>query len=164
MLCISDATFLGTYFGHSWFDAVILRPIDSADPHAPWDSGPDARFKNLEQYLDGQLIAPTTEKMFSRISQCGWEFVPTSPGEHDYTWRVQTNRVAHRDFERHTVEWYPGRTVDADVVSATGCGDGAGFVDALHPGDVVALVMCAKYPGWSNTVQECSVEMVYEVR
>ena len=61
-------------------------------------------------------------------------------------------------------KWRRGQPLDAEFASVLGCGDGAGFVDALRPGDVVGLWMRAMYPGWTNTIKEAAVEIVYDVR
>ena len=143
---------VGTFDGaHSWYETSILRP-----------SGPFAAPEDLRDFLVNHALCRTPDDIDESLKQLSWQLVPNPSGGH--TWRVQSNRVARREFTQYTIEWLPGCALDAEMVNANGHGDGAGFVDALRPGDVVVLWARAMYPGWKNTVKAASVDIVYDVR
>lgn len=102
-----------------------------------------------------------TSDVQDRLREMNWSLVPNGG---DFVWHIQSNRVRAREFERHTIEWEAGEVADTEDAIARGCGDGAGFLDALRPGDRVGLWVRAMYPGWENHVMEAGVWLMYDVR
>ena len=143
----------------SWYEACIFRPTDELEEFARRDS--DA----LLAFVRAHCPCRTTEDSGSLLArtQSGGDLIPNPAG--GVGWPVQYNRVARPEFERYTVEWLPEPAPDEEFARTQfGCGSGAGFIDVLRPGDVVGLWMRAMYRGWSNTVKEGAVEIVYDVR
>ncbi|TFK92240.1 hypothetical protein K466DRAFT_595388 [Polyporus arcularius HHB13444] len=140
-------TFIGAY---SWYEACIFRPRTDGDALA-------AEAEDLE-YLDTHNLYRTPDDVQGKTH---WDLVPNGDS---LVWRVQGNRVAKGDFERYVVEWKAGEEIDAADAEEHGRGTGAGFLDALKPGDRVGLWMRALYPGWSNTIRGARVELMYDVR
>ena len=85
-----------------------------------------------------------------------------------HMWRMQSNRIARREFASYEVVWTAKQSVTRDEemrrVEACGAWSGEGFVAALRPGDRAGLWLRAMYPGWENHVKWASVEIVYEAR
>lgn len=142
---------LGTFHGaYSWYEACIFRPRPDGDGLA--DGAEDLEF------LETHNLYRTPDDVQGKTH---WDLVPNGDS---LIWRVQNNRVARRDFERHVVEWRAGQEIDAAEAEEHGHGTGAGFLDALKPGDRVGLWMRALYPGWGNTIRGARVELMYDVR
>ncbi|KAI0807681.1 hypothetical protein C8Q74DRAFT_1313396 [Fomes fomentarius] len=132
--------FLGTFReAYSWYEATIFRPLPHPSTTRTW----------------------TTSDVQARLREMNWSLVPNGG---DFVWHIQSNRVRSREFERHIIEWKAGEVADTEDASVRGCGDGAGFLDALQPGDRVGLWMRAMYPGWENHVMEAGVRLMYDVR
>lgn len=93
------------------------------------------------------------------LASLGYTFVEAG-GDSGPAWFVQRNRVARAGFARYHIEW---SIDDALAVLPPGSGPGAGFLEALRPGDVVALWMRAMYPGWGNFLRAASVKVLYDV-
>lgn len=91
------------------------------------------------------------------LAALGYTFVEAG-GDSGPAWFVQRNRVARAEFARYHVEW----STDGAVLPP-GSGAGAGFLEALRPGDVVALWMRAMYPGWANFLRAATVKILYDV-
>ncbi|OJT04332.1 hypothetical protein TRAPUB_4966 [Trametes pubescens] len=143
----------GTFDGaFSWYEATIIRPTSTADAASDHPGHALAScWGTLNQpYCDTETARPL-------LAALGYTFVEAG-GDSGPAWFVQRNRVAREDFARHHVEW----SID-DAVLPPGSGAGAGFLEALRPGDVVALWMRAMYPGWGNYLRAASLKVLYDV-
>ncbi|KAI0672743.1 hypothetical protein C8Q78DRAFT_677041 [Trametes maxima] len=137
----------GTFRGaFSWYEASIVRPT------APVGS--------LEDAFIGRLCEPGDVQ--GPLEEAGYTLV-VRPGSDSFAWTVQRNRVAKGAFTKYQVEWAATETLDAGDARLNGYGTGDGFIEALRPGDMVALWMRALYPGWANHLREASVEVVLDV-
>ena len=95
------------------------------------------------------------------LKSAGWKMVPHGD---DFTWRLQNNRIAQREYERHDFEWsIDQHSVDADAKSHGSC-DGDGFVEALQPGDRIGIWMRARLAGWQCYTRTVAVKVMYEFR
>ncbi|KAL0959992.1 hypothetical protein HGRIS_011647 [Hohenbuehelia grisea] len=77
-------------------------------------------------------------------------------------WLLQRNVHASGDLKKHVVTWRrssdePSAINEQEVLEEYGCGLGKGFVDVLRPGDQVAIIYRARYPGWANTVYSAEI-------
>ncbi|KAJ6481430.1 hypothetical protein C8R47DRAFT_1218213 [Mycena vitilis] len=139
----SEEGLRGTYAGHSWFEAAILRP--SQAPNAgPWitlaEDGPVRLDPQI--WYDPEL-----------------EITRTGPGGGG-RWMVQRNFCADHEFREHVVTW------DAGAVgpeSDNGAGNGDGFVAQLTSGDRIGVIARARFPGWSNVVERVEVSVSYSL-
>ena len=142
----------------SWYDACIFRPIraDGDEGVANLaDTGLMHRTFNDPKrgMLEGQQLMA--------LGSAGWSMVPNGNG---FTWRLQNNRIAQREVERHVFEWsVDQRGVGSDAGDHGSC-DGEGFVEALQPGDRIGIWMRAKQRGWECYTDKASVEIMYEFR
>lgn len=151
--------YLGTFHGaFSWYEACILRPRPAGD-------GLDAEAEDLDFLETHNLYRKPDDIQREALH---WDLVPNDwdlvPNGDSLVWRVQSNRVATREFRRYVVEWRAGQDADAAEAEEHGQGTGAGFLDALKPGDRVGLWVRAMYAGWSNVIREAKVELMYDVR
>ncbi|KAI0807239.1 hypothetical protein C8Q74DRAFT_1362767 [Fomes fomentarius] len=177
----------------SWHDACVFRRVDSytelpvehGDPpfngevllheevprehhvHAARDEAADGELpaRSLEPYYrnDGSGPEPLIR---ATLESSRWRLVG-SHGSHSCFWRLQSNRVAHEEYERHKVVWTAeevGAMEEMSTVEERGAWSGNGFVHTLRPGDRIGLWMRALYPGWENDVLEASIEVLYFVR
>lgn len=171
---------LGSFEGaYSWFEASIFRRVAAAEHPGEYSEddtvarglslrdllvGPT---KTLRDALEERYCTPASILPF--LAEFGYTPVthPSGPdGQESMVWPVQRNRVAHPTFAHYHVEWRAPADPDADVAERArerGCGSGAGFLETLRPGDVVALWMRAQYPGWANHVNDASVKVLYDV-
>ena len=95
------------------------------------------------------------------LNTAGWTMVPHGSA---LTWRLQNNRIAQEEYERHVFEWsvdQPGVAVDA---ATHGSCDGDGFVRALQPGDRIGIWMRARLSGWECHTRRAIVKIMYEFR
>lgn len=76
-------------------------------------------------------------------------------------WHLQSNIRASAKEALHEVVWTD--VDDWKVNSETGSGDGRGFVRLLQPGDKIAVIARARYPGWVNHVGRVEVEIFYSL-
>ncbi|KAI0748374.1 hypothetical protein C8Q80DRAFT_1171499 [Daedaleopsis nitida] len=134
---------------YSWYDACIFRRV-----------GADA--SDLASVGALGYIHRDPEDVAEILRAAGWCLVRN--GKEGCVWRVQSNRIAHGQFETHEVAWRPEQPAGDEmrVVKECGAWAGDGFVRMLQPGDRVGLWMRAMYPGWANYVKETSVEILYE--
>ncbi|KAI0748515.1 hypothetical protein C8Q80DRAFT_743955 [Daedaleopsis nitida] len=174
----------GSFTGaNSWYEACIFRPS-----HVSGRKGPDVDVDGteLDYLVTHSAWYRTSSDIQAKLGEVGWTLVPncnanvgSSGDAPELVWRVQSNRGAEREFQRHVVEWGPEtsatarrRPAAADAPGSVedseeygmGDGDGAGFVDALRPGDRVGLWTRVMYGGWQNHTKSARVELVYDVR
>ncbi|TBU22569.1 hypothetical protein BD311DRAFT_770167 [Dichomitus squalens] len=135
---------------YSWYEACIFRRVHSAEEKSQKDINLERlyRFYRDAEMMERKVLAPA-----------GWSLVRNGDS---CVWRLQSNRIAKGEFERHTFVW----TADGVSEGAEdhGAGAGEGFVKSLRAGDKVGILMRASYPGWSNSVNEAGIEIAYEVR
>ncbi len=142
----------------SWYDACIFRPVQA-------DGVKDIVNLNLTE-IDGidRTFAHPKRGMLEvqeLLGPAGWTMVPHGD---DFTWRLQNNRIAQREGERHVFEWsIDQHSVHADAKSHGSC-DGDGFVEALQPGDRIGIWMRAKFRGWECHTKTAVVKIMYEFR
>ncbi|KAJ7648812.1 hypothetical protein DFH06DRAFT_1050129 [Mycena polygramma] len=139
----SEAGLQGTYAGHSWFEASIMRP---------------GRAPNADTWITLAEDGPV--KLDPKIQYDPMLEVPRSSPNNKTRWMVQRNLCAHREFREHVVTW-GSRTVARE--SDTGAGDGAGFVTQLRAGDRIAVIARAQFPGWTNVVERVDVSVSYSL-
>ncbi|KAF8177350.1 hypothetical protein K438DRAFT_2041672 [Mycena galopus ATCC 62051] len=77
-------------------------------------------------------------------------------------WNVQRNFCADDEaYREYIVIW------DADGTSIAsaegGAGQGVDFISCLEPGDKIAVIARARYPGWANYVQSAQVSVYYSL-
>ncbi|EIW51742.1 uncharacterized protein TRAVEDRAFT_75541 [Trametes versicolor FP-101664 SS1] len=137
---------------YSWYEATIIRPTSSADALS---DHPRRTLASCWDTLNRPHCSPETARPL--LTSLGYTFVEAG-ADSGPAWFVQRNRVARGKFARYHVEW----STDGAVLPP-GSGPGAGFLEALRPGDVVALWMRAMYPGWANTLRAASVKVLYDV-
>lgn len=95
-----------------------------------------------------------------------WRLVDNS-GSHSGVWPLQSNRVAHSEYERHKVVWTAVEVYAEEemrTVEERGTWGGNGFVQTLRPGDQIGLMLRVMHPRWANDVLQASIEVVYDVR
>ncbi|KAJ6606884.1 hypothetical protein B0H10DRAFT_2070560 [Mycena sp. CBHHK59/15] len=137
-----------TYNGSwTWFEAAIFRPTQpgAAQSERVW----------LRHALEGPVEFP-------RIGyRSGIEVKNLVDGESH--WQVQRNVTASNLLKEHTVVWVADDLAAEPELVNNGSGDGAGFVNLLSPGDSIAVIARAQYPGWVNRVRQVDVLVYYAV-
>ncbi|RSM19546.1 hypothetical protein CDV31_001706 [Fusarium ambrosium] len=132
---------------HTWFDASILRPLDTGN-----NGGNSALEANLRFTL---WDAPCAK---DEIREHGWEFVEGEDGQ--IKWRVCNNLTARSEFRNYRVEWENG--VVSEDVEEMAVGTGEGFLELLGPGCIVVLWARAEQAHWVNKVEAATVEIEYD--
>ncbi|KAI9069986.1 hypothetical protein FKP32DRAFT_1663116 [Trametes sanguinea] len=173
----APGTFRGAY---SWYEACIIRPLVAEDNdhtsttpegNESADIAEDSSAR-LARWMNANRKYCAPKDALPDLEAAGHTLVPVpvpvptanARDGSSYVWLVQRNRVAVKDFAHYRIEWAPGpRLVDPEEAAEDGHGTGEGFVEALRPGDRVALWMRAQYPGWANTVSTPAVEVLYDV-
>ncbi|KAF9258753.1 hypothetical protein L218DRAFT_990411 [Marasmius fiardii PR-910] len=140
----------GPYHGvWSWFEASIVRFPDEPTETPKWleeilsKSKPvDMRSPDESQITDKFLVGPSPRR-----------------------WLVHCNRTADSNPTRHTTAWsvYDEDCTDDDSTVKGRVGRGTEFLSYLQPGDRIALLARAMFPGWANHVIEASIEIVYSM-
>jgi hypothetical protein len=142
----------GTYRGaHSWFEASVVR----ADERRPSDellsplvtlmAGPLLSAHRNQSLDDRANFYHTTEPRGEAhaLGRGGWQFVELEEGE--VAWLVQRNRVAHREFLEHTIQWDEEEDEEwlddegEDDWPEDGRGSGRRFVAKLERGDRILI-------------------------
>ncbi|KAJ7705704.1 hypothetical protein B0H16DRAFT_1346082 [Mycena metata] len=136
----------GTYRGWTWFEAAILRRSQVVP-----------RVLSLDTWMSN-----ATHGVIPMDASVGYDpaaELKDSTGKS--RWNVQRNVTASNQFREHTVTW----EADGSVAPATdsGAGDGANFLEQLSPGDAIAVVARALYPGWCNYVDRVKVTVYYSL-
>ena len=153
---MASHTVSGDYQGAcSWWDACIFRPV-------PADGVEVADLADMD--LMHHTFKDAKRGMFEvqeLLGSVGWSMVRNGD---ELTWRLQNNRIAQKETERHVFEWSVNQHgVDSDAKNHGSC-DGEGFVKALEPGDRIGIWMRAKLAGWRCYTNKASVEIMYEFR
>ncbi|KIJ91402.1 hypothetical protein K443DRAFT_686062 [Laccaria amethystina LaAM-08-1] len=78
-------------------------------------------------------------------------------------WHLQSNIRASANEALHEVVWTDVDDSKLNAWKETGSGDGRGFVRLLQPGDKIAVIARARYPGWVNYVRRVEVEVFYSL-
>ncbi|EDR00465.1 uncharacterized protein LACBIDRAFT_313370 [Laccaria bicolor S238N-H82] len=78
-------------------------------------------------------------------------------------WHLQSNIRASAKEAFHEVVWTDVEDWTVNSWGETGSGDGRGFVRLLQPGDKIAVIARARYPGWVNHVRRVEVEIFYSL-
>ncbi|KAJ7718277.1 hypothetical protein B0H16DRAFT_1797742 [Mycena metata] len=141
----SDRSGQGTYNGWTWFEAAILRRTQVV-PSIP--------------ALDEWMALASEEPINMDVEA---EYDPAAEvkdAKGSARWMIQKNLRASDEFRQHTVTWEVP-VGSASSATDTGAGDGAGFIERLTPGDCIAVVVRALYPGWCNHVQRVKVVVSY---
>ncbi|KAJ7032520.1 hypothetical protein C8F04DRAFT_654139 [Mycena alexandri] len=139
---VGDDHLRSTYQGHTWFEAAILRPSRTTDP-------------TLHSWLDGAIRGPA--KMDASIGYHAALEV-TSDDAKSTRWELQRNFCASLFSYSHVVTW----NVEVSTTgTASGAGEGEGFVERLIAGDRIAVVARAQYPQWCNNVAQVVVTVHY---
>ncbi|CDO76437.1 hypothetical protein BN946_scf184781.g14 [Trametes cinnabarina] len=149
----SPGTFRGAY---SWYEACIVRPQQEGDDDSPPTSDgttdpADERSAALAQWMSTRKKYCSSADALPDLEAVGYTLVPNNSAAASGSSPPPTSGSSSVT---------ASRSAKADV---NGYGSGAGFLEALRPGDRVALWMRAQYPGWANTVAGASVEIVYDV-
>ncbi|KAF2760369.1 hypothetical protein EJ05DRAFT_282582 [Pseudovirgaria hyperparasitica] len=159
----SEPGLAGTYNGHTWFEATILRPRSDTD------TGPGSvgiNYQPLERQFPRQPLPSWKNPgdAAESIQSYGWDFILDEDGN-AISWRVQNNLSATRSDVEHEITWEKGQEVeiiDPSTNDFNGRGNGQGFFDILREGDRIALWARALYPGWINHIKEASIEITYD--
>ncbi|RSL76625.1 hypothetical protein CEP51_009797 [Fusarium floridanum] len=132
---------------HTWFDASILRPLDTCN--------------NGENSALGANLRCTlwdTPRARDEIREHGWEFVEGEDGQ--IKWRVCNNLTAISEYRNYKVEWEKG--VVSEDLDEMAVGTGEGFLELLGPGCIVVLWARAEQAHWVNKVEAVTVEIEYD--
>jgi len=167
----------GTYVpSYTWFEAAILRPDGNnteSDASAGLSEISEGTTVQDPERPPGEHISssPELSDILRAVAEEGPKNVTTDgenwPGK---GWKIvpesqqllQRNVQAQRYFKVHELVWELG-TEGKKWDRETGAGRGVGFVEALMPGDRVAVLAHAVFPGWENTVNGVEVELFYSV-
>ncbi|KAK1225812.1 hypothetical protein PQX77_011223 [Marasmius sp. AFHP31] len=138
---------LGPYHGsYTWFEASIIRADHAQSP--AWIKGVESKPMSLDgleteesTITDAVMVGPPPKR-----------------------WFIHSNRTANRNFTQRTTAWsiQDDDMVD-DYLLRGRVGKGREFLSCLEPGDRIALLARATFPGWVNYVQDASVEILYSV-
>ncbi|KAF7290922.1 hypothetical protein HMN09_01270700 [Mycena chlorophos] len=147
----SEEALRGTYRGYTWHEVAILRPFADARPDfLSWLAN------NAPIEMESATVAGYS-KQFE--VPCGILDEPAKS-----RWLLQKNLTAPRvrGFYEHTITWKAAQDVtEQDIDVRQGSGDGQGFVELLQPGDRIAVLVRAKYPGWVNHVEKAEISVYY---
>jgi hypothetical protein len=143
----SDASAHGGYRGaFSWFDASIARADERApsqellSPLVTLMAGPfGSEHGNQNQVNRANFYVTTApEREVHSLARGGWHFVANGD---KVVWKVQRNKVAHREYLEHTVVWRDDDEIDdeEDEWPENGNGKGRGFVSSLERGDRILI-------------------------
>ncbi|EEU35566.1 uncharacterized protein NECHADRAFT_86792 [Fusarium vanettenii 77-13-4] len=132
---------------HTWFEASILRPIDTAH---------DGAHVLPESILQQTWWGPAGAR--SHLNKLGWDFVEVEDGE--LTWTVCCNITASSEYRNYRVEWE--LDVEPEIDDEDAVGDGYGFLELLEPGCIVALWARAEQAHWVNKVAAATIEIEYD--
>ncbi|KAI1783985.1 hypothetical protein LXA43DRAFT_902471 [Ganoderma leucocontextum] len=147
----------GEYEGAcSWYDACIFRPIRTEGlENAASLADVDRIYRTFRDPKRGML------EVQELLGSAGWSMVTNGD---ENVWRLQNNRIAQSQVERHVFEWSGDHHgIDSDVRNH-GSYDVEGFVEALQPGDRIGIWMRAKQRGWECHTEKASIEIMYEFR
>ncbi|TFK32369.1 hypothetical protein BDQ12DRAFT_638797, partial [Crucibulum laeve] len=154
-----DPELAGPYQGSwTWFEAAIYRHFDEGtmpgSEQQVADVEKDMRVAPLQSELDdaGVMLVPNT-----RFNSDVWQIqrnvrASNTPRNHEVVWGDD-----ERDNEH--IEGFAYREVDDE----TGRGKGAGFINALLPGDRIAIIVRARFPAWVNIVHSAEIEVFSSV-
>ncbi len=126
---------------HTWFEASILRP-----------TGERAARDYTVPLEDKVLEARSIEQVGDRLRELGWEMVEHQ-GRH--SWFVHTNITAQARYKDYSVHWVRN-AVEPVPQEPRVMGDGAGFLEAIHPGDRVVLWALAEVSNFIIPSDHCS--------
>ncbi|TFK18850.1 hypothetical protein FA15DRAFT_709496 [Coprinopsis marcescibilis] len=146
----STSSFPGRYEGsHTWFDAVIFRGLRDND-----EENPDRTYRRIK--------AGTLRNRPGVPSQV------LSTYTNSDTWALQKNIRASSSEHLHEIVWdrddpSPCSASPTEFSEVTGSGLGQGFVRELRPGDNIAVLAKAQYPGWCNHVGGVDMQILYAV-
>ncbi|KAF7348982.1 hypothetical protein MVEN_01419200 [Mycena venus] len=172
----SDPALRGTYRGSTWFEAAILRPSQAQAPSpSPPPTPPPTQTQTQTQTQPPHHGPPASAPPPAGLDPAlGYDPVlevasAAADGDGRRRWNVQRNFCASNDHRAHVVAWGavvhpPNSNSDPGAESEnadTGAGCGAGFVECLVPGDRIAVIARARYPGWSNFIQRVEVSVYY---
>ncbi|KAF5367279.1 hypothetical protein D9615_010462 [Tricholomella constricta] len=146
-----DDRYIGTYNGsYSWFEAGIVRDSLLGVEDQLSSQGSLRTFHEFDDAAFGRSLGREVE----------------NPLEPTRRWNLQFNLQVSRTVKRHEIVWTKDDVFDDGVEAEAmtkGAGTGRGFVSTLRPGDRVALVVKAQYPGWANHVSGASIRIFYSV-
>lgn len=134
---------------YTWFEAGIVR--DNRE-------GVDAYLLELRKRSIDRFNDHAFTQTFGREVE--------NPLQQERRWNLQCNMQVSRIRRRHKITWTRDDIVDDAAETearARGAGTGRNFVNTLLPGDRVALVVRAQYPGWQNHVFGAKIEVYYSV-
>ncbi|KAJ7058770.1 hypothetical protein C8F01DRAFT_990080 [Mycena amicta] len=137
----SDDSLRNTYNGFTWHEAAIFRPSLTQAPD-----------ETLQRLAD---VAPAHIEFASTVGYT--RELEVKGTDNQSRWLVHKNFTAFPNPKTHVVYWV--QQTDHEV--PTGAGDGEGFIHLLQPGDRIALVSRALYPGWSNTIEKAEITVSY---
>ncbi|KAK0475770.1 hypothetical protein IW261DRAFT_1567559 [Armillaria novae-zelandiae] len=135
----------GTYEGSwTWFEAAIIRGD-------PWWLN-----EVLERPIDlyGTRLAEDVRNAVRAAEVQSHE-------EEGSRWHVGVNVTADGSYKKHTNVWLPTDEGIKQQSLRGLLGLSHEFVRLLEPGDRVALMARAMFPGWSNKVKSASIDIFY---
>ncbi|KAF7301996.1 hypothetical protein MIND_00765800 [Mycena indigotica] len=146
----NDGNLRETYHGATWHEAAILRPSTPQTSDV-------IRWLALNSPMElesSAIVAGYTPQLEVHSS---WDAAKSR-------WLVQKNFTASYESRTHSVSWYHDtgeKFAKNDLDEQTGAGDGRGFVQLLTPGDRIALMVRARYPGWVNHIERAAIIVYY---
>ncbi|KAJ6534410.1 hypothetical protein B0H19DRAFT_1383539 [Mycena capillaripes] len=165
----TDPDIRGTYRGSSWFEAAILRPSQAGDAAAAL-----RLTYNFDEYAPVDLDVYDPDAYDLRINiptvyHPAFEVRADADADAGTRWALQWNFCGSPEDREHVVSWVAvaddtaNTEIDGsvNVKAETGAGDGEGFVASLRPGDSIAVIARARYPGWANFIKRVEVSVYY---
>ncbi|KAI1434821.1 hypothetical protein GGR50DRAFT_377946 [Xylaria sp. CBS 124048] len=150
----------------TWFDAGIDRFDKGHTCSTECVEGHEDRASNASEKAPSVCaVRPVWPSLDESLSNYSHELLPTA--KH----RIQCNRVAVTEWQRHHVEWSWTDNIDAESSAGeeldengrgAGTGDGS-FVRNLKVGDMITVWARARFPGWVNKVKEVHVRVYWAV-
>jgi hypothetical protein len=176
-----DYHYHGMYLtSYTWFDVGLerLQAIDRSDckPEAPFPEGFSEKFRlssSARREDDLQPIScdvitinpPIVEDPFDRSK---WVFAhPVMPPPT----RLQSNVVAGKEIKEHIITWSYNDFIDpkspkGNALEENGRGGASGtgeYVRQLKVGDIITVWARARFPGWTNNVEELGIDVYWAV-
>jgi hypothetical protein len=153
-----DSPVTGTYRGsYTWWEAAILRPNQVSRDPSPFQASPSPTggrwiirglletfgsfFQPNKQFLGLDSISPFQLPHPDDRSSSPWPGHTDVEYDGNDRWLIQRNVTSSSQVRQHEIIWDQNSMLaDGDEDADVGKGCGKGFLDALRPGDSIAVV------------------------